>query len=132
MADLVLIGSARLSRSHFQIKNVLNSYRAGAHCNLITLDLSALYSVGWRGGEPEIGTWCGDGETDIGGPGMENGEKLRLGFRGRSEGEVEIGWGTKVERGIAEDWGLGKREGDIEIGGRGERGGGLRLGTGWR
>ncbi len=36
---LVLIGSARLSRSHFQI-----SSRAGAHCNLITLDICALYS----------------------------------------------------------------------------------------
>ncbi len=44
MVGLVLISSARLSRSHFQIKNLLNSYRAGAHCNLITLDISALYS----------------------------------------------------------------------------------------
>jgi hypothetical protein len=34
-----------LCRSHFQIRNLLNSYRAGAHCNLITLDVSALYSV---------------------------------------------------------------------------------------
>ncbi len=42
--DLVLIGYARLSRSYFQIKNLLNSYRAGAHCNLITLDVSALFS----------------------------------------------------------------------------------------
>jgi hypothetical protein len=31
---LVLIGCARLSRSHFQIKKLLNRYRAGAHCNL--------------------------------------------------------------------------------------------------
>ena len=43
--DLVLIGCARLSRSHYQIKNLLNSYRAGAHCNLITFDFSALFSV---------------------------------------------------------------------------------------
>ncbi len=45
VVGLVLIGSARLSRSHTQIKNLLNSYRAGAHCNLITLEVSALYSV---------------------------------------------------------------------------------------
>jgi hypothetical protein len=38
VVGLVLIGSARLSRSQ-------NSYRAGAHCNLITLEVSALYSV---------------------------------------------------------------------------------------
>jgi hypothetical protein len=41
---LVLIGSARLSRSFFQIKSLLISYRAGAHCNLITHDVSPLYS----------------------------------------------------------------------------------------
>ncbi len=29
----------------FLIKNLLNSYRAGAHCTLITLDISALYGV---------------------------------------------------------------------------------------
>ncbi len=46
---VVLIGYARLSRSYFQIKNLLNSYRAGAHCNLITLDVSALFSVEYRG-----------------------------------------------------------------------------------
>jgi hypothetical protein len=45
VVGLVLIGSTRLSRSHFQIKNLLNSYHAGAHCNLITLDISALYSA---------------------------------------------------------------------------------------
>jgi hypothetical protein len=42
---LVLIGFARLSRIHFQVKNLLNSYRAGAHSNLVTLGLSALFSV---------------------------------------------------------------------------------------
>jgi hypothetical protein len=45
VVGLVLIGSARLSRSHTQIKNLLKSYRAGAHCNLITLEVSALYSA---------------------------------------------------------------------------------------
>jgi hypothetical protein len=45
---LVLIGCARLSRSHIQIKNLLNSYRAGAHSNLVTLDISALFSVAFN------------------------------------------------------------------------------------
>jgi hypothetical protein len=48
VVGLVLIGSARLSRSHFQIKNELNSYCAGAHCNLITLVVSTLYSAGMQ------------------------------------------------------------------------------------
>jgi hypothetical protein len=42
---LLLIGCARLSRSYIQIKNFLNSYRAGAHTNLVTLDISALFSA---------------------------------------------------------------------------------------
>jgi hypothetical protein len=42
---LILTGCARLSRSYIQIKNFLNSYRAGAHSNLVTLDVSALFSV---------------------------------------------------------------------------------------
>ncbi len=46
VAGLALIGSARLSRSHFQIKNLLNSYRAGVHCYLITLDVSARGKIG--------------------------------------------------------------------------------------
>jgi hypothetical protein len=41
---LILIGCARLSRSYIQIKNFLNSYRAGAHSNLVTLDVSTLFS----------------------------------------------------------------------------------------
>jgi hypothetical protein len=46
VAGLVLIGSARLSRIHFKIKSLLNSYRAGAHCDLETHDVSALFSAG--------------------------------------------------------------------------------------
>jgi hypothetical protein len=42
---LILIGCARLSRSYIQIKNFLNSYRAGAHSNLVTLDVSTLFSA---------------------------------------------------------------------------------------
>jgi hypothetical protein len=42
---LILIGIARLSRSYIQIKNFLNSYREGAHSNLVTLDVSALFSA---------------------------------------------------------------------------------------
>ncbi len=38
VAGLVLIGSARL-------KGLVNSYRAGAHCDLVTHDVSALFSV---------------------------------------------------------------------------------------
>ncbi len=45
LVGLILIGIARLSRSYIQIKNFLNSYRAGAHSNLVTLDVSALFSV---------------------------------------------------------------------------------------
>jgi hypothetical protein len=40
---LVLIGCASFNRSHFLIKSLLNSYRIGAHCNLVTLDVSALF-----------------------------------------------------------------------------------------
>ncbi len=46
LVGLILIGCARLSRSYIQIKNFLNSYRAGAHSNLVTLDVSTLFSVG--------------------------------------------------------------------------------------
>jgi hypothetical protein len=42
---LIIIGCARLRRSYIQIKNFLNSYRAGAHSNSVTLDVSALFSV---------------------------------------------------------------------------------------
>ncbi len=42
--DLVLIGCASFNRSHFLIKSSLNSYRAGAHFNLVTRDVSALFS----------------------------------------------------------------------------------------
>jgi hypothetical protein len=45
VAGLVLIGSARLSRIHFKIKSLLNRYRAGAHCDLVTHDVSALFSA---------------------------------------------------------------------------------------
>ncbi len=43
---LIIIGCARLSRSYIQIKNFLNSYRAGAHSNSVTLEVSALFSEG--------------------------------------------------------------------------------------
>jgi len=43
---LIIIGCARLRRSYIQIKNFLNSYRAGAHSNSVTLDVSALFSEG--------------------------------------------------------------------------------------
>ncbi len=45
VAALVLIGSARLSRSHFKSRSLLNSFRAGAHCDLVTHDVSTLFSV---------------------------------------------------------------------------------------
>jgi hypothetical protein len=45
---LIIIGCARLRRSYIQIKNFLNSYRAGAHSNSVTLDVSALFSAGDR------------------------------------------------------------------------------------
>ncbi len=44
MAGLVLIGCARLRRSHFKSRGFINSYRAGAHCDLVTHDVSALFS----------------------------------------------------------------------------------------
>ncbi len=43
LVGLILIGIA--SGIYIQIKNFLNSYRAGAHSNLVTLDVSALFSV---------------------------------------------------------------------------------------
>jgi hypothetical protein len=43
---LGFIGSARLNRSHFKSRNLLNSFRAGAHCDLVTLDVSTLFSEG--------------------------------------------------------------------------------------
>ncbi len=46
VAGLVLIGSASLRRRHFESRELLNSYRAGAHCDLVTHDVSALCSVG--------------------------------------------------------------------------------------
>ncbi len=42
---LIITGCARLRRNYIQIKNFLNSYRAGAHSNSVTLDVSALFSV---------------------------------------------------------------------------------------
>ncbi len=45
VAVLVLIGSARLRRRHFKSRSLVNSYRAGAHCDLVTHDGSALFSV---------------------------------------------------------------------------------------
>ncbi len=45
MAGLVLIGSARLRRRHFKSRSLVNSYRAGAHCDLVTHDVSALFSA---------------------------------------------------------------------------------------
>jgi hypothetical protein len=45
VAVLVLIGSARVRRRHFKNRSLLNSYRAGAHCDLVTHDVSALFSV---------------------------------------------------------------------------------------
>ena len=44
VAGLVLIGSARLRRRHFKSRSLVNSYRAGAHCDLVTHDVSALFS----------------------------------------------------------------------------------------
>jgi hypothetical protein len=46
LVGLILIGCARLSRNYIQIKNFLNSYRAGAPSNLVTLDASTLFSEG--------------------------------------------------------------------------------------
>ena len=45
VAGLVLIGSARFRRSHFKSRSLVNSYRAGAHCDLVTHDVSTLFSV---------------------------------------------------------------------------------------
>ena len=45
VAGLALIGSARFRRSHFKSRSLVNSYRAGAHCDLVTHDVSALFSV---------------------------------------------------------------------------------------
>jgi hypothetical protein len=45
VAVLVLIGSARLRRRHFKSRKLLNNYRAGAHYDLVTHDVSALFSV---------------------------------------------------------------------------------------
>jgi hypothetical protein len=44
VAGLVLIGSASLRRRQFKSRKLLNSYRAGAHCDLVTHDVSALFS----------------------------------------------------------------------------------------
>ncbi len=44
VAALVLIGSASLRRRQFKFRKLLNSYRAGAHCDLVTHDVSALFS----------------------------------------------------------------------------------------
>ncbi len=45
LKGLIIIGCARLRRSYIQIKNFLNSYRAGAHSNSVTHDVSALFSA---------------------------------------------------------------------------------------
>jgi len=45
VAGLVLIGSARLKRRHFKSRSLVNSYRAGAHCDMVTHDVSALFSA---------------------------------------------------------------------------------------
>ena len=42
---MVLIGSTSLRRRHFESRKLLNCYRAGAHCDLVTHDVSALFSV---------------------------------------------------------------------------------------
>ena len=42
---MVLIGSASIRRRHFESRKLLNSYPAGAHCDLVTHDVSALFSV---------------------------------------------------------------------------------------
>ncbi len=42
---MALIGSARLRRRHFKSRSLVNSYRAGAHCDLVTHDGSALFSA---------------------------------------------------------------------------------------
>jgi hypothetical protein len=43
VAGLVLIGSASLRRRQFKSRKLLNSYRAGAHCDLVIHDVSALF-----------------------------------------------------------------------------------------
>jgi hypothetical protein len=44
VAGLVLIGSASLRRRQFKSRKLLNSYCAGAHCDLVIHDVSALFS----------------------------------------------------------------------------------------
>ncbi len=45
VAGLVLIGSASLRRRHFKSRSLVNSNRAGAHCDLVTRAVSALFSA---------------------------------------------------------------------------------------
>jgi hypothetical protein len=52
VAALVLIESARLSRSYFKSRSLLNSFRAGAHCDLVTHDVSTLFSGGEHADSP--------------------------------------------------------------------------------